>query len=93
MKYNVFKDYGYVTETLIGQFDSLEIARARAEQEAEISWADEVIEVATFGDTGEYITHFKTMGEAFVVDSDVDERDEDDSWYWDYNSPASYHHY
>jgi len=95
MRYNVFKDYGYVNEVLIGQFDSLETARARAEEEAEISFADEVIEVATFSEKGEYITHFKTMGAAFSVEdyANNDERDEDDAWYWDYNSPASYHHY
>lgn len=97
MSYTVFKNYGFADEQLIAQFDDLEIACARAEQDAEISFTDEVLEVATFSESGEYITHFKTLG-AVVRSKDSEDDDDDiliddDSWYWDWNSPFSYHHY
>jgi hypothetical protein len=63
MSYAIFKDYGYISEELLASgIKRLDLAIERARDIAETSARDDLIEVASFADDGEFIAHYATFG-------------------------------
>lgn len=94
MSYAVFKNYGYTTEFLVGEYESYSKAQNVAEVEAEFSSPDDLIEVSSFSDDGEYVVHWYSYGtdeEDYLFDEyDNDNSFDDDYDFDDYNDFADH---
>ena len=71
MKYKIFGDYGYISETLLTEFDTLQAAvdwllTYEAETFGSLG-GFHVVEIATFTDSGEYVTHETLRAEDYKV--------------------------
>ena len=71
MTYKIFGDYGYAGESLLAEFDTLQAAVDwLRDYEAETFGClggYSVVEIATFADSGEYITHETLRAEDYKI--------------------------
>lgn len=74
MTYKIFGDYGYTGESLLAEFDTLQAAvdwlRNYEAETFGILGGYHVVEIATFTDSGEYVTHETLRAEDYLVDDE-----------------------
>lgn len=79
MKFKIYGDYGYVSETLLEEFDT----QSEAEDWVERYCGDgdfggySVIEIASFAEDGEYIIHRRFDADDFRDETVWDEEEDD----------------